>query len=64
MRAQKQDPMKEMTKKALQKDSSLMEDPNEIKKASTVKETVRTKRAWNRDIKGSFKKKKIPLPPR
>lgn len=41
-----------------------MEDPNEIKKASTVKETVRTKRAWNRDIKGSFKKKKIPLPPR
>ena len=68
VRAQKQDPIIEMTKKALQKDSSLMEDPTEIKKAMEqnvqLKKLLGEKELEIEILRDLLKKMKIPLPPR
>ena len=64
----KKNPMKEMTKKALQKDSSLMEDPTEIKKAMEqnvqLKKLLGEKELEIEILRDLLKKMKIPLPPR
>ena len=68
VRAQKQDPIIEMTKKALQKDTSLMEDPTEIKKAMEqnvqLKKLLGEKELEIEILRDLLKKMKIPLPPR
>ncbi len=68
VRAVKPDPMKKMTRKALQASTNLIEDPKEAKKAIEqnvqLKKLIGEKELEIEILRDLLKKTKIPLPPR
>jgi transposase len=68
VREQKPNPMKAMTRKALQVEPGLEEDPKEVKKAidqnTQLKKLLGEKELEIEILRDLLKKMKIPLPPR
>ncbi|MDD5499112.1 MAG: transposase [Dehalococcoidales bacterium] len=68
VRAEKPDPIKNMTRKALQASPDLINDPKEVKKAidqnGQLKKLLGEKELEIEILRELLKKTKIPLPPR
>lgn len=68
VRAEKPNPMKTMTRKALQAEPDLVEDPKEAKKAmdqnTQLKKLLGEKELEIEILRDLLKKMKVPLPPR
>lgn len=68
VRAEKPDPMKNMTRKALQASPGLIDDPKEVKKAieqnNQLKKLIGEKELEIEILRDLLKKTKTPLPPR
>lgn len=68
VRAEKPNPMKDMTRKALQASADLTEDPKEVKKAfeqnTQLKKLIGEKELEIEILRDLLKKMKVPLPPR
>lgn len=68
VREEKPNPMRAMTRKALQAESGLEEDPKEVKKAidqnTQLKKLLGEKELEIEILRDLLKKMKIPLPPR